>query len=257
MARKRQQISFGFAKKIDTRPSSTIWRTSTMVGIQVWIASHFHAPIRFSWFIETIKSLAHQTVKPSLVAISYSEPPPPLDGLGPPYNVLGICKEYLSARSIDFIIMKAPKRKYQFEHLKILLDRIDPPDDTYIAVCDDDDIYAPNRIQKDLEIIKELEPPVLRCTFSIITGLVKYEDVVWSVCASSDYDFGCFTFKSHLLKEFFTSYGILDRNSPGCTDCVFTRRIVPLAVVLNETLYFKRGDKYNAMSYCWHLPNVS
>lgn len=120
-----------------------------MMKQQIWIASHFHNQSRYELFVDTIKSIAEQTIKPDLVVISYSKQHNVVT------DILSIFKRYLEPLNILFKIYKHDTRLYKFEHIKYIFDTLNSIDNILITFCDDDDLLISTRLEENALVLKK------------------------------------------------------------------------------------------------------
>ncbi len=114
----------------------------------VLIASHFHMQLRYELLEDALSSLANQTYKPHKILISYSKADDVVT------DVEGLfAKHFGEGGSLTpYFINHSEKQLHQFEHFKELLDS-GQIDDEWIAFCDDDDVYHPERLRLFSEAI--------------------------------------------------------------------------------------------------------
>lgn len=122
------------------------------VKFNVLIASHFHIQLRYTFLEDALSSLANQTYKPHKILISYSKADDVVT------DVEGLFAKYFGEREggsstcIPYFINRSEKQLHQFEHFKKLLDS-GQIDGGWIAFCDDDDVYHPERLRLFSEAI--------------------------------------------------------------------------------------------------------
>lgn len=110
--------------------------------IHIWISSHIHAVQRHYWFLKCLNSLIDQEVEADEIYVSYSVEKYVSDIVDTNYSQI--------FQTIKFV--QRDTRLYQFEHIKKLNEQIDNEYDDeyksslYIMFCDDDDMYAKNRV---------------------------------------------------------------------------------------------------------------
>ena len=156
-------------------------------------------------FRETLKSICSQTLKPDLVAISYScQQDVSID-------VEKLFSKFFDRLHIQFLVLRQPQRLYQFEHLKMIHDHIChqyDPKNVMVTFCDDDDMLHEKRLQ-EVDLYRDHE--TVCCFFYKIDEKTTLETRRLERRPKNWSEFGCyscrlFTFTSFLQKTWGESH---------------------------------------------------